>query len=331
MIKKLNLLKVSIISSFIIVFSSSCKKDELMPQSNSETVNELTLKNKVTADANNSGTASIAARVKRVIAEKLGDPDIEFMGNETNLIYDLGADELDMIEIDIEMEKEFLIDIYDEDAEKLLTIGDYISFCAQRLGTVTINGSGGSNDGGWGSWGPGSSGPGSSGPGSGGSSGGSSGGDGGGGSSGGGNKPPFIPDFGTSVSIDEGGSPEETNTIGNDTYKFAERSWIFHDGITYYGKSKEKLMIKINNGVRTWHSITHVGHIKVGGWALGVAEYISPTFIPHLTVGSSETAYVEAKYRVKLKPAGWETDFDSDDKYSYATWNTMFQKTAVSN
>ena len=50
------------------------------------------------------------------------------LNNNTHLIYDLGADELDLIEIAIEIEYQYNILITDQELEALLTIGDLINF-----------------------------------------------------------------------------------------------------------------------------------------------------------------------------------------------------------
>ena len=48
--------------------------------------------------------------------------------NEASFIEDLGADSLDIVELVMEFEKEFNIDIPDEDAEKLRTVGDALAY-----------------------------------------------------------------------------------------------------------------------------------------------------------------------------------------------------------
>jgi len=47
---------------------------------------------------------------------------------------DLGADSLDIVELVMEFEKEFNIDIPDEDAEKLRTVGDALGYLNQKVG-----------------------------------------------------------------------------------------------------------------------------------------------------------------------------------------------------
>lgn len=71
---------------------------------------------------------TVEAKVKRVIAEKLQNIDIEDVVPEASLIEDLGADSLAIIELVMSMEETFNIDIEDDDAEKLLTVQDAIDF-----------------------------------------------------------------------------------------------------------------------------------------------------------------------------------------------------------
>jgi acyl carrier protein len=71
---------------------------------------------------------SVEAKVKKVIAEKLNNIDIEDVIPEASLIGDLGADSLAIIELVMSMEEVFNIDIEDEDAEKLLTVQDAIDY-----------------------------------------------------------------------------------------------------------------------------------------------------------------------------------------------------------
>jgi acyl carrier protein len=54
--------------------------------------------------------------------------------DDANFIEDLGADSLDIVELVMEFEKEFNIDIPDEDAEKLKTVGDAMAYLNQKVG-----------------------------------------------------------------------------------------------------------------------------------------------------------------------------------------------------
>ncbi len=70
----------------------------------------------------------IEVRVKRIVCDQMGAAP-EKITIETSFINDLGADSLDTVELVMALEEEFDLDIADEDAEKLTTVGaavDYI-------------------------------------------------------------------------------------------------------------------------------------------------------------------------------------------------------------
>jgi len=71
---------------------------------------------------------TVETKVKKVIAEKISDLDIEDIVPEASLIEDLGADSLTIVELVMSMEEIFEIEIDDEDAEKLITVQDAIDF-----------------------------------------------------------------------------------------------------------------------------------------------------------------------------------------------------------
>jgi acyl carrier protein len=70
---------------------------------------------------------SVEDKIKKIISEKLS-VDIEEVVPEASFVDDLGADSLDLVELIMSMEEEFDIDISDEDAEKLVTVQDAISY-----------------------------------------------------------------------------------------------------------------------------------------------------------------------------------------------------------
>jgi acyl carrier protein len=72
-------------------------------------------------------------KVKDIIEKELG-VEREKLTAEASFIEDLGADSLDIVELVMEFEKEFNIDIPDEDAEKLRTVGDAIAYLNQKIG-----------------------------------------------------------------------------------------------------------------------------------------------------------------------------------------------------
>lgn len=65
----------------------------------------------------------IMEKVKKIIAEQLGVDEGEIT-TESHFIDDLGADSLDTVELVMALEEEFGIEIPDEDAEKIQTVGD---------------------------------------------------------------------------------------------------------------------------------------------------------------------------------------------------------------
>ncbi|MEO6777975.1 MAG: acyl carrier protein [Gemmatimonadaceae bacterium] len=71
--------------------------------------------------------ADNSEKVKDIIANELG-VEREKLTDSASFIDDLGADSLDIVELVMEFEKEFNIEIPDEDAEKLRTVGDALAY-----------------------------------------------------------------------------------------------------------------------------------------------------------------------------------------------------------
>jgi acyl carrier protein len=72
-------------------------------------------------------TKSVEDRVKEIICEQLGVEEGE-VTPAAKFIEDLGADSLDTVELVMAFEEEFDLEIPDEDAEKITTVGDAIQY-----------------------------------------------------------------------------------------------------------------------------------------------------------------------------------------------------------
>lgn len=71
-------------------------------------------------------------RVKAIIAEQLGVKPEE-VTPEASFVEDLGADSLDTVELVMALEEEFGIEIPDEDAEKMTTVGDAVKYIEDKI------------------------------------------------------------------------------------------------------------------------------------------------------------------------------------------------------
>ncbi len=75
--------------------------------------------------------ADTAEKVKEIIVSKLG-VDAAQVTPEASFTNDLGADSLDTVELVMEFEKAFNIQIPDEDAEKIANVGDVINYLKSK-------------------------------------------------------------------------------------------------------------------------------------------------------------------------------------------------------
>lgn len=75
---------------------------------------------------------TVERRVIEIIVEQLGVSEEE-VTIEASFIEDLGADSLDLVELIMAMEEEFSIEISDEDAEKIQTVQDVVSYINEHM------------------------------------------------------------------------------------------------------------------------------------------------------------------------------------------------------
>jgi len=75
--------------------------------------------------------AKVYEDIKKVVVEQLGVSESEIK-RESSFVDDLGADSLDTVELVMALEEAFGIEIPDEDAEKIKTIGDTINYVSQH-------------------------------------------------------------------------------------------------------------------------------------------------------------------------------------------------------
>ncbi len=73
----------------------------------------------------------VLERVKEIVVEQLG-VDAEEVTNDASFVDDLGADSLDIVELVMAFEEEFELEIPDEDAEKIGTVGDAAKYIKEK-------------------------------------------------------------------------------------------------------------------------------------------------------------------------------------------------------
>ena len=76
---------------------------------------------------------SVQEKVRSIIAEQLG-VKVEEVTPQAKFIDDLGADSLDTVELVMALEEEFGVEIPDEEAEKLVTVGDVLKYIDEKAG-----------------------------------------------------------------------------------------------------------------------------------------------------------------------------------------------------
>ncbi len=76
---------------------------------------------------------ALEEKVRDIIVEELG-VERDKLTDDASFMEDLGADSLDTVELVMALEKEFDIDIPDEEAEKLRTVGDAMKYLREKMG-----------------------------------------------------------------------------------------------------------------------------------------------------------------------------------------------------
>ena len=82
------------------------------------------------------GASQIAEKVRQIVVQQLKVKEDE-VKPEAQFIEDLGADSLDTVELVMALEEEFGIEIPDEDAEHILTVGKLVDYLEQKLKHVS--------------------------------------------------------------------------------------------------------------------------------------------------------------------------------------------------
>jgi len=75
--------------------------------------------------------SAVETKVKEIICEQLGVSEDE-VTPDASFVEDLGADSLDIVELVMALEEEFGVDIPDEDADKLKTVGDAMKYLQEH-------------------------------------------------------------------------------------------------------------------------------------------------------------------------------------------------------
>ena len=75
---------------------------------------------------------SVEADVKEIIIDQLGVDEAQ-VKDDASFIDDLGADSLDTVELVMAFEEKFDVEIPDEDAEKMTTVGDAVKYLTEKL------------------------------------------------------------------------------------------------------------------------------------------------------------------------------------------------------
>lgn len=75
----------------------------------------------------------VVAKLKSIVADRL-DVEEDQITEDKSFVEDLGADSLDIVELIMGLEDEFRIEIPDEDAEKLTSVGEALRYTLEKIG-----------------------------------------------------------------------------------------------------------------------------------------------------------------------------------------------------
>ena len=75
---------------------------------------------------------ALTSKIRGLVAEQLG-VDVATLSPDANILEDLGADSLDVVELVMAIEEEFDLEIPDEDAESMKTLGDVEKYVTDRV------------------------------------------------------------------------------------------------------------------------------------------------------------------------------------------------------
>ena len=76
--------------------------------------------------------ATVDTDIRQLLSEQLG-VDLDDIKDSSNLVADLDADSLDVVELIIAIEEMYKIEVPDDDAEKLVTVADLVEYVQRRI------------------------------------------------------------------------------------------------------------------------------------------------------------------------------------------------------
>lgn len=81
--------------------------------------------------------AAVLDRVKSIVVDQLGVSEEE-VTTQASFVEDLGADSLDVVELVMALEEEFKIEIPDEQAEKIITVGEAVKYIEAHMSEAPV-------------------------------------------------------------------------------------------------------------------------------------------------------------------------------------------------